>query len=262
VLPAFGVLLLVVLKMARSADGLTVNVAVIRVGLAPTEVVNEPAGIVLAACGEVTEVTTAETEQLELGAINVPTGNDNWFTPGVAVTAPAIQVVAARVVVALIIPNGYTSTKAVLKVAETSLWVLVNVITNNEVPPAVMVVGLKVLETVGRLAVMVSLSGALQVPAMQLVAVLVLVTVAGAEMDAVLVIWVCAKAVCGMASDANKPINSDNMPKALVRLNRESAQRLNNLAITGMGTPNSISMVVSKQPALKFCNIKALTFTY
>lgn len=149
-----------------------------------------------------------------------------------------------------------------LKVAETSLWVLVKVITNNEVPPALIVVGLKVLETVGKLAVIVSLSGALQVPAMQVVAVLVLVTVAGAEMDAVLVIWVCAKASCGMASDANKPINRDNMPNALVILNRENAQRLNSLVITGMGTPNSISMVVTKQPALKFCNIKALTFTY
>lgn len=106
VLPAFGVLLLVVLTMARSADGLTVRVAVIRVGLAPTEVVNEPAGIVLAACGEVTDVTTAETEQLVLGAMSVPTGNDNWFAPGVAVTLPARQVVAASVVVALIMPVG------------------------------------------------------------------------------------------------------------------------------------------------------------
>jgi hypothetical protein len=77
VLPAFGVLLLAVLKMARSADGLTVSVAVIRLGLAPTDVVREPAGIVLAGCGEVTEVTTADTEQLVLGAMSVPTGNDN-----------------------------------------------------------------------------------------------------------------------------------------------------------------------------------------
>lgn len=148
-----------------------------------------------------------------------------------------------------------------LKVAETSLWVLVKVITSNEVPPALMVLGLKVLETVGKLAVIVSLSGALQVPAMQLVAVLVLVTVAGAVMEAVLVIWVCAKASCGMASDANKPINSATMPKALVIVNRENAQRLKNLAITGMETPNSISIVVVKQLALKLCNIKELIFT-
>jgi hypothetical protein len=150
----------------------------------------------------------------------------------------------------------------VLNVAETSLLVLVNVITSNEVPPALMVVGLKVLETVGRLAMIVSLSIALQVPATQAVAVLVLVTVAGAEMEAVLVIWVCAIANCGIASDANRPINRDNMPKALVMENREGAQRLNNLAITGMGTPNSISMVVMKQLAPVFCNSKALIFTY
>jgi hypothetical protein len=146
----------------------------------------------------------------------------------------------------------------VLNVAETSLWVLVKVITSNEVPPALMVVGLKVLETVGRLAVIVSLSGALQVPAIQAVAVLVLVTVAGAVMDAVLVIWVCANASCGMVKEANSPISSDNMPKALVIENRESAQRLNNLAITGMGTPNSIYIVAAKYEFLVFCNTNEL----
>jgi hypothetical protein len=113
------------------------------------------------------------------------------------------------------------------------------VMTSNDVPPAMMVVGLKVLETVGRLAVIVSLSAALQVPATQAVAVLVLVTLAGAVMEAVLVIWVCAKACCGIASEANKPISSDSMPKALGIENRESLKRLNNLANTGMGTPNS-----------------------
>jgi hypothetical protein len=106
VLPAFGVLLEVVLVMAKSALGLTVRVAVIKVGLAPTEVVKEPAGIVLAAWGEVTDVTTAETEQLEFGATSVPIGNDNWLAPAVAVTAPPIQVVAASVVVAFTIPVG------------------------------------------------------------------------------------------------------------------------------------------------------------
>ncbi len=104
--PAFGVRLLAVLVITKSAEGLTVRVAVTSVGLAPTEVVKEPAGIVLAACGEVMEVTTAETEQLEFGAISVPTGSDNWPLPGVAVGVELRQVVAASVVVALTKPVG------------------------------------------------------------------------------------------------------------------------------------------------------------
>jgi hypothetical protein len=142
----------------------------------------------------------------------------------------------------------------VLNVAETSLCVLVKVMTNNEVPPAVMVDGLKVLETEGKLALIVSLSTALQVPAMQVVAVLVLVTVAGAVMVAVLVIWVCAKATCGIARDANKPNISDSMPKALISENREGPKRLNNLAITGIQTPNIISLVVIKHATGRFVN--------
>jgi hypothetical protein len=101
VLPALGVALEVVLVMTKSADGVTVRVAATWLGLAPTEVVKEPAGIVLTTCGEVTEVTTTETEQLELGAISVPTGSDIWLPPGLAVGVEFRQVVAASVVVAL-----------------------------------------------------------------------------------------------------------------------------------------------------------------
>jgi hypothetical protein len=58
-----------------------------------------------------------------------------------------------------------------------------------------MELGVKPLATCGKLAVTVSRSLAVQVPAKQVVAVLVLVTVGGAEIDAVLVICVWAKAV-------------------------------------------------------------------
>lgn len=64
--------MLAVLVIAKSAEGLTVRVAVTNVGLEPTEVDNEPAGIVLITWGDCMEVTTADTEQLELGATTVP----------------------------------------------------------------------------------------------------------------------------------------------------------------------------------------------
>lgn len=62
--------------------------------------------------------------------------------------------------------------------------------TSKEVPAALMVLGVKLLATCGKLAVTVSGSLAVQVPARQVVAVFVLVTVGGAEIDAVLVICV------------------------------------------------------------------------
>ena len=71
---------------------------------------------------------------------------------------------------------------------------LVSVTTNNEVPPAPIVDGVNVLDTVGTLGDTLSKSGAVQVPAVQLGAELVLVTPTGGEMTAVLVIpvWACA----------------------------------------------------------------------
>jgi hypothetical protein len=150
----------------------------------------------------------------------------------------------------------------VLNVAETSLWVLVKVMTNKDVPPALMVDGVNVLATNGTLAVIVSLSVALQVPAMQAVAVLVLVTVAGAEMEAVLVTWVCAKASCGMANDANKPSCSDSRANTLGMENPKRPKRLTNLASTGIRTPNSISLITTSRTSYEFCNIHALEVTY
>ena len=69
---------------------------------------------------------------------------------------------------------------------------LVNVITNNEVPPALRVDGVNDLAIAGRLGVMASLSAAVQVPLPQPAAVLVIPD--GTEIDAVLVTCVCANA--------------------------------------------------------------------
>jgi hypothetical protein len=78
-------------------------------------------------------------------------------------------------------------------VADTSRWVLVNVITSRLVPPAVIVEGVNVLLTVGRLGVMLSVSATVHVPVAQ--DGLVFVTPEGTEIVAVLTTWVCAEAV-------------------------------------------------------------------
>ena len=134
-----------------------------------------------------------------------------------------------------------------LNVAETSLWVLVKVMTSNEVPPAKMVVGANVLDTVGTLAVIRSLSGALHTPATQPVATLVLVTPEGAEMEAVLVIWVCANACCGRAVKANRPSAKDSMPNSLAIEIRDAIHWLTNLAIKDMRAPDFVYLVVTSR---------------
>jgi hypothetical protein len=95
-----------------------------------------------------------------------------------------------------------------VKVAVTNLWVLVKVTTNKEVPPALIALGVKDFATNGKLAATASRSTAVQVPAKQPVAVLVLVTVGGAEIDAVLVICVCANAACE-AKSASIPTSTN-----------------------------------------------------
>lgn len=62
-----------------------------------------------------------------------------------------------------------------------------NVITNSVVPPALMVEGEKVFDTVGLLGVIESLSAAVQVPVAQPLPVFV--TPDGTEIVAVLVTW-------------------------------------------------------------------------
>lgn len=68
---------------------------------------------------------------------------------------------------------------------------LVNVITNRVVPPAMMVDGVNVFAMVGRLGVIASESATVQVPEAQPKPVLV--TPDGTEIVAVLVTWVWAR---------------------------------------------------------------------
>jgi hypothetical protein len=97
---------LAVLVMTKSATGLTVKVAVTKVELAPTDVDNEPAGIVLMTCGELAEVTTTDKEQLALGAITVPTAKVTVPNPAIAEGAGPTQVVATPVGDAFTNPAG------------------------------------------------------------------------------------------------------------------------------------------------------------
>jgi len=77
--------------------------------------------------------------------------------------------------------------KRLVSVAETSAWVLEIDIVNTAVPPALMLLREKVFETMGLDAETVSTSAAVHVPAVQEGAELVLVTLVGGEMMAVLV---------------------------------------------------------------------------
>lgn len=75
----------------------------------------------------------------------------------------------------------------VVSVADASAWLLVMVIVSKAVPPALMVLSEKVFEMLGLDGETVSMSAAVQVPAVQEGAEFVLVTLAGGEMTAVLV---------------------------------------------------------------------------
>ena len=76
--------------------------------------------------------------------------------------------------------------------ADVNEWLLVIAMVSKAVPPALIVVGKKVFEMVGLDGETVSISAAVQVPARQEDAELVLVTLTGGEMTAVLVTCVCA----------------------------------------------------------------------
>jgi hypothetical protein len=210
VLPALGVLVLAVLVMAKSATGETVSVAVTKLGFEPTDVDKDPAGIVLITWGDSIEVTTTETEQLAPGGITVPDATVNEPAPAVAEGAGPEQVETRLVVLAFTKPVGYISVNPALNVADTSLWVFVKVITSKDVPPALIELGANVLDTCGKLNVTASLSVAEQVPPTHAVAVLVLVTLAGAVIEAEFVIWVCATANCGTPMASITPSTSTN----------------------------------------------------
>ena len=194
VLPAKGVVVPAVLTIPKLAAGVTVIVAVAALEFGPTEVVSEPAGIELGKLPPELFVMTAETEQLEPGEISVPVGNDKAPKPAVAVGTPPPQVVAAAGLAALTSPRGYESVNTAVKLAVVSACWFVKVITSKDVPPALMAVGVNVLLTVGRLADTASTSLAEQttgeVAVMHPATELVLVTLAGGVIDAVLVICV------------------------------------------------------------------------
>ena len=71
--------------------------------------------------------------------------------------------------------------------ADTRAWVLEIVMVSRAVPPAFIELREKLFETVGREGETVSISAAVQVPAEQDAEELVLITLAGGEMTAVLV---------------------------------------------------------------------------
>ena len=116
-----------------------------------------------------------------------------------------------------------------MKVAETNAWVFVKVITSSVVPPALIVDGVKVLETIGRLGVMLSISAAVQVPAMHPKPVFV--TPTGTEIVAVLV--TCDWANAGECSPARKANTHRPSTSWLVEysLNREAFRRLSTFCL-------------------------------
>jgi hypothetical protein len=106
------------------------------------------------------------------------------------------------------------------------------------VPPARGVLVLAVL-TIARSAdgVTASTSVTVQVGLTQPVAVLVLATVAGAVIDAVLVICVCALAVCEKATKSNTPNTSAKTLEVLKSDKRKKVTRLCTLNSTNEATP-------------------------
>ena len=95
---------LAVLLMRRSALGLTVSVAVAVIVLFPTDVVNEPGGIVFVPLSK--PVTTTETEHDAPGGITVPELTLSEDAPCAAVTIEFAHVVAGKGAAELLIPSG------------------------------------------------------------------------------------------------------------------------------------------------------------
>ena len=153
-----------VIVMAKSAIAFTAKEAVTVAEFAPSEVVNEPAAIVLVTVPANKLVTTAVIVQLEPCGIKVPTGSDSDEPLATAVADPKKQpVVVVTAGEALTNPPGYASMNAFVRVAETSGFVLLIVIVNKAVDPALMVLGEKLFETAGLESPTVSVSDAVQV---------------------------------------------------------------------------------------------------
>jgi hypothetical protein len=92
--------------MAKSATGVADKLAVAVFELAPTLVDSDPEGIVLTTCGEVADVTTTETLQLELGAMAVPIATVRVPCPAFAATPGVKQVLDGAGVSAFTKPKG------------------------------------------------------------------------------------------------------------------------------------------------------------
>ncbi len=182
---------MIVLLTLRSALPTTLKTADAVVPFEPTEVVNDPAGMVFVQVPATGLVTTTLKAHEELGGITVPCAKVTVPNPMVALAVPGLHVVEATEP-ELTIPEarGYTSVKVEDKVADTSACVLVIVIVSKAVPPAAILAGKKFLEITGVDGVTESLSAAEQTPLLHEVDVFVLVTLDGGEMTAVLVTWV------------------------------------------------------------------------
>lgn len=84
------------LLTTRSALALTLKTAVAVFELLPTEVVSDPAGIVLVTVPPTALVTTLEMAQLAPGGMTAPAASVSVPRPVVAATVPGTQVVCGE----------------------------------------------------------------------------------------------------------------------------------------------------------------------
>ena len=196
----------------RSALAVTTRTAVATEVLVPTEVVKEPAAIVLVIVPPNELVTTTVTVQVDACGINVLAARVKEPEPGVAVaTAPLQPQVKTEEGGALTKPDGYRSVNSDVSVAETSAWVLVMVIVNKAVPPALIELTEKLFAMVGLDWATVSMSAAVHVWFTQDGDEFVFVTLEGGEITAVLVTWVWAWATVALKTNRKENATSPAM---------------------------------------------------
>ena len=117
--PCVATLLEATLVSVRSATDTTLRTAVAVRELVPTEVVNEPDGMVLVRVPDTELVTTVVTVQLDAGGTTVPDDRVNVPILAVAAAVPELQLVEATDV-ALTSPTGYMSVNNAETVADAS----------------------------------------------------------------------------------------------------------------------------------------------
>src|ERR1019366_7379416 len=127
----------------------TVKVATAAAALLPLPVTKAPAGSVLMYEPPRAAVTSTVSVQLPLAGIERPAGKVTVEFPATATGTPApVQVEAAFGVAAITTPLGKVSTSEAVRVATSSSGLL-KVTVSVEIPPALMVAGLKALPSVG-----------------------------------------------------------------------------------------------------------------